>query len=445
MSVIVRFAPSPTGRIHVGNVRAALMNYMFAKKVGGKFMLRLDDTDLERSTEEFSQAIIEDMAWLGLNHDLTSKQSERFAQYDAAADKLKEAGLLYPCYETAEELDLKRKTQRLRGLPPVYDRAALVLTDEERKAYEAEGRTPHWRFKLSGEQAEWTDLIRGPVSIDTASVSDPVLIRGDGSYLYTLPSCVDDIDFGITHIIRGEDHVTNSGTQIGIFKALGGEVPVFGHFPWFVGADGKGLSKRLGSLSVKQMRDEGIEPMALNSYLAKIGTADAVESRTDLSQLVEECDLSKISRSPARFDETELKGLNAKFLHSLSYDAAAASIKELGLEVSPFLWEAVHENLDVLADLSGWIKVVEGPIEPLIEDSEFSAKALELLPEGDFSEETWGTWTNALKEATGRKGKTLFMPLRKALTGLERGPSMQNLLVLIGPERAKARLKGETA
>jgi glutamyl-tRNA synthetase len=385
------------------------------------------------------------MAWLGLDHDLTSKQSERFAQYDAAADKLKQAGLLYPCYETAEELDLKRKTQRLRGMPPVYDRAALDLSDDERKAFEAEGRTPHWRFKLSGGPAEWTDLIRGSVSIDTASVSDPVLIRGDGSYLYTLPSCVDDIDFAITHIIRGEDHVTNSGTQIEIFKALGGEVPTFGHFPWFVGADGKGLSKRLGSLSVKQMRDEGIEPMALNSYLAKIGTADAVESRADLAQLVEECDLSKISRAPARFDETELKSLNAKFLHSLPYEAAEASIKDLGLEVSPYLWETVHQNLDVLADISSWIKVVEGPIQPLIEDAEFSSKALELLPEGEFSEETWGEWTSTLKEATGRKGKTLFMPLRKALTGLERGPSMQNLLVLIGPERAKARLKGETA
>lgn len=445
MSVIVRFAPSPTGRIHVGNVRTALLNYLFAKRHGGQFLLRLDDTDQERSTEEFADGIIEDMAWLGLTHDLFTKQSERFERYDEAVAKLKQAGHLYPCYETPDELDVKRKRQRLRGLPPVYDRAALELTDEQKAAFEAEGRKAHWRFKLSGNPANWTDLIRGDVSIDTASVSDPILIRGDGSYLYTLPSCVDDIDFGITHIIRGEDHVTNSGTQIEIFEALGSKAPIFGHHPFLVGPDGKGLSKRLGSLSIRQMRDQGTEAIALNSYLAKIGTSDSVEPRMSLETLVGECDLDKISRAPARFDEAELKALNAHLLHEMTYQDAKPRLDELGLEASSDLWQTVHQNLETMSDVAAWIGVVEGPVVPLIEDLEFSAKALELLPEGDFDEETWGAWTGAIKEATGRKGKTLFMPLRKALTGLERGPSMQNLLVLIGPERAKARLSGKTA
>ncbi|TNE57736.1 MAG: glutamate--tRNA ligase [Alphaproteobacteria bacterium] len=445
MSVIVRFAPSPTGRIHVGNVRTALLNYLFAKKHGGQFMLRIDDTDLERSTKEYAEGIFEDMDWLGLTHDLTANQSDRFDRYDQVVEKLKAEGLLYPCYETADELDMKRKRQRMRGQPPVYDRAALSLTDEEKAKFEAEGRKPHWRFKLSGAPAEWEDMIRGPVSIDTASVSDPVLIRGDGTYLYTLPSCVDDIDFGITHIIRGEDHVTNSGTQIEIFKAVGGKAPIFGHHPFLVGADGKGLSKRLGSLSIRQMRESGVEPMALNSYLAKIGTSDAVEPCTAMDKLVEEMDLGKISRAPARFDEAELKGLNARMLHGLTYEEVKPRLTVQGLEVSEALWAAVHENIEVLPDLKAWVNVVEGPVTPLTEDQEFASKALELLPEGEFTPETWGTWTSAVKEATGAKGKALFMPLRKALTGLDRGPSMENLLVLIGPERAKARLRGETA
>ncbi len=445
MSVVVRFAPSPTGRIHVGNVRTALLNFLYAKAHEGQFMLRLDDTDLERSTEEFADGIVEDLSWLGLTHDLSAKQSERFLRYNEATDDLKERGLLYPCYETPDELDTKRKRQRMKGQPPVYDRTALELTDDEKAAFETEGRKPHWRFKLSGAPAEWEDLIRGPVSIDTASLSDPVLIRGDGSYLYTLPSCCDDIDFGITHIIRGEDHVTNSGTQIEVFKALGGTVPVFGHHPLLVGADGKGLSKRLGSLSVAGLREQGYEPMALTSYMAKIGTSDAVESRHDLADLVKECDLSKISRAPARFDETELKSLNARLLHSLDFDAAASHLKDLGIEISPLLWDTVHENLSFMGEIKDWISVVEGPVTPSIEDSEFASKALELLPEGEFSEETWGAWTAAIKEATGRKGKNLFMPLRQALTGLSHGPSMQNLLVLIGPERARSRLSGKMA
>lgn len=445
MTTIVRFAPSPTGRVHVGNIRTALMNYMFAKAADGKFLLRLDDTDTERSTEEFAQGIVEDLAWLGLNHDMIAKQSERFAEYDKAAADLKARGLLYPCYETPDELDMKRSSQRLRGLPPVYDRAALELTEEQIAAFEAEGRKPHWRFKLSGEPADWNDMIRGPVTIETASVSDPVLIRADGSYLYTLPSVVDDIEYGITHIIRGEDHVTNSGTQIELFKALGGTPPKFGHHPLLVGADGSGLSKRLGSLSVQSLREDGLEPMALNSLLAKIGTSDAVEPRATLEALIAECDLTKISRSPARFDEEELASLNARLLHQMSFVEATPKLEAADVAIDENIWMVIRANLANIADAKDWVAVISGEIEPVIEDTDFAAKAADLLPEGDFSEETWKIWTDAIKAETGAKGKNLFMPLRLALTGKKHGPSMQNLILLIGPEKVRARLAGNKA
>ncbi len=445
MSIIVRLAPSPTGRLHIGNIRAALVNYLFARREGGKFMLRLDDTDLERSTQEFADGIFEDLAWLGIEHDFTAKQSDRFGEYDKAVEKLKAAGLLYPCYETPDELDMKRKRQRLRGLPPVYDRSGLELTEDDIAKFEAEGRKAHWRFKLSGKTITWDDVIRGESSVETKSLSDPILIRGDGSYLYTLPSVVDDIDFEISHVIRGEDHVTNSGAQIEIFEALGGPVPKMGHFPFLVGADGKGLSKRLGSLSIKQLREDGYEAMAINSVLAKIGTSDPVEPRYKLADLVAECELAKISRSPAKFDEAELKHMNARLLHEMPFDEVTARLEHRGLAVSELLWATVRENLETIGDIADWIKVVEGPIAPVIEDAEFIAKALALLPAGEPTEETWGVWAAAIKEATGAKGKSLFMPLRKALTGLDRGPSMQNLLVLIGETRARARLGGENA
>lgn len=445
MSVIVRFAPSPTGRIHIGNVRAALVNYLFARREGGQFMLRLDDTDLERSTEEFARGIVEDLEWLGLTPDFSAKQSDRFADYDAAVERLKEAGFLYPCYETPDELDMKRKRQRLRNLPPVYDRSALDLTADQIAAYEAEGRKPHWRFKLSGETIHWNDLIRGESSVDTASISDPILIREDGTYLYTLPSVVDDIDFKISHVIRGEDHVTNSGAQIEIYKALGGPVPEMGHFPFLVGADGKGLSKRLGSLSIRQMREEGYEPMAIASVLAKIGTSDPVEPRQSLDDLVHECLLSKISRSPAKFDDRELRAINAKLLHALPFEEVRARLQRRGFDVTEALWDAVHENIEMITDIADWIQVVEGPVTPLIEDADFAAKALDLLPAGAITPETWGSWTAAIKDVTGAKGRALFMPLRMALTGLTHGPSMENLLVLIGETKVRQRLAGETA
>ncbi len=445
MTITVRFAPSPTGRIHVGNIRTALMNFLFAKANGGKFVLRLDDTDMERSTQEFADGIVEDLTWLGLVPDTIEMQSEHFAEYDAAAQKLKDEGFLYACYETADEIERKRRMQRTRGLPPVYDRSALKLTDDEKAALEAEGRKPHWRFKLSGDVIKWIDLIRGDQAIDTKSLSDPVLIREDGTYLYTLPSVVDDIAYGMTHIMRGEDHVTNSGAQIEIFAALGAKSPELAHHPLLVGSDGEKLSKRFGSLSVLGLREEGLEPMAVLSLLAKIGTSDQVEVRQTIGELAEEFAFSKIARAPARFDHKELEGLNAKLLHDTPYEAVVERLAKLGFEEGESLWNAVRGNLQRVEDIAEWWKIVHGPVTPKIEDAEFLSAAEAALPAGEPDAETWGAWTSALKESTGRKGKQLFMPLRQALTGLDRGPEMGTLLSLIGEARARARLKGETA
>ena len=441
---IVRFAPSPTGRLHVGNVRTALINWLFAKGQQGKFILRIDDTDTERSTQEYEDGIRTDLAWLGLTWDDSFSQSDRFAEYDAAADKLREMGLLYPCYETADELDRKRKIALSRGRPPVYDRAALALSDDDKAKLEAEGRSPHWRFKLSGERIEWNDLVRGPQSIDTSSLSDPILIREDGSYLYTLPSVVDDIEAKITHVVRGEDHVTNSGAQIEIFKALGGTAPDMAHTPLLIGADGQGLSKRLGSLSMGELRAQGYEPMAVCSLLAKIGTSDNVEARESLAQLVAEFDFGKIGRAPARFDEAELLSLNAAILHGLPFEA----VKDRLAAVDPraadeTFWSVVRENCSLLPEVAGWVETVFGDVTSLVdaEDKDFIATAAKLLPEGELTGDSWSAWANAVKAETGRKGRGLFMPLRKALTGQEHGPDMSAILPLIGRERALARLQ----
>ncbi|MEL7232607.1 MAG: glutamate--tRNA ligase [Pseudomonadota bacterium] len=440
---IVRFAPSPTGNLHVGNVRTALINWLFAKGQSGTFILRVDDTDTERSTAEYEEAIKEDLTWLGLTWGKTFKQSERFAEYDAAADKLRNMGLLYACYETGEELDRQRKLQRARGKPPIYNRAALELSDEDKAKLEAEGRKPHWRFKLSGERVVWTDLVRGEQAIETSSLSDPVLIRADGSYLYTLPSCVDDIEAGITHVVRGEDHVTNSGAQIEIFKALGGQAPAIAHTPLLVGADGSGLSKRLGSLGMGTLRENGIEPLAICSLLAKLGTSDNVEIRESLAQLAEEFDFVKIGRSPARFDEEELNGLNAAITHDMPFEQAKSRLEALAPEAAnEAFWLLVRENCQRVEDAARFVPVAFGEIEPVIDDQDrdFIATAARLLPDGEIDKETWGTLTSALKARTGRKGKGLFMPLRKALTGMERGPSVGDMLVLMGRERALKRL-----
>ncbi len=445
MSIRLRFAPSPTGRIHVGNVRTALLNWLFALREGGQVLLRIDDTDLARSTKEFEQGIEDDLTWLGLEWQDRANQAHRFDVYEKAASKLKQAGLLYPCYETEDELDRKRKIAQSRGRPPIYDRAALKLTNEERAKLEGEGRKPHWRFKLSGERKDWVDLVRGPQSIDTASLSDPVLIREDGAFLYTLPSVVDDIDFKITHIVRGEDHVTNSGVQIEIFEALGGDVPAFGHFPLLVGADGGALSKRLGSLSVSELASEGYEPMAVLSHLAKIGTSDPVEARASLRQLADEFAFEKIGRAPARFDPDELKRVNAAVLHQLDYATVKQRLVKLEADRGEAFWNAIRANIQLLPEARQWAHIVDGPIEPFISDKTFATAALEVLPTGAYDSASWSAFTSAVKEKTGAKGKALFMPLRQALTGLDHGPEMAALFALIGEEKARRRLSGETA
>ncbi|HWA00373.1 MAG TPA: glutamate--tRNA ligase [Caulobacterales bacterium] len=445
MSVRLRFAPSPTGKLHVGNIRTALLNWLFALNGGGKMLLRIDDTDLARSTQEFERGIRDDLTWLGLQWDELAHQSKRLDEYEAAASKLKGAGLLYPCYETEEELDRKRKIAQARGRPPIYDRAALNLSADDRKALEAGGRQPHWRFKLSGQRREWDDLVRGRQSIDTASLSDPVLIRADGAFLYTLPSVVDDVDFAITHIVRGEDHVTNTGVQIDIFEALGAPVPAFGHFPLLVGAEGEALSKRIGSMAVSDLRAEGYEPIALLSHLAKLGTSDPVEARASLAQLAAEFSFAKIGRAPARFDPEELKRINASVLHATDYASAKPRLSEMGADLGEPFWNAVRANLVLLPDVKEWARVVTGPVTPAIEDATFANAAAALLPKGPYDSASWGVFVDRVKAETGAKGKALFMPLRLALTGHGHGPEMAALFALIGEEKARKRLSGQVA
>lgn len=456
MAPRVRFAPSPTGRIHIGNIRTATLNWLFAKQAGGSFMLRLDDTDLERSTEEFAEAIRVDLKWLGLLWDCEERQSLRTDRYDAAAEQLKKSGHLYACYETQDELDRRRKRQLAMQRPPIYNRAALKLSADDVAAFEAEGRKPHWRFRLPNTTgvsdleprqtfAEWQDLIRGPQHVDLGSLSDPVLVRADGSYLYTFTSVVDDIEFDVTHIVRGEDHVTNTGVQIAIFKALGATPPTFGHHSLLIGADGHALSKRLGALSVQSFRDSGLEPMAVLCHAALVGTSDAIEPYVTREELAALLDFDKISMAPGRFDIEELKGLNAKLLLKLDYAAVEDRLKALGVGGGEPFWLAVRGNLSVLNDARAWWDIVSAPIEPAIENAEFTAKASDYLPPEPFDLDSWTTWTNAVKSATGVKGKALFHPLRLALTGRESGPDMKSLLSLMDRDRVVARLKGQTA
>lgn len=441
----VRTAPSPTGYLHIGNARSLMFNWLFARRHGGRFLLRYDDTDLARSKPEFADAITEDLAWLGVVPDAAIRQSERIALYDAAAAKLRAAGRLYPCYESADELDRKRKRQLARGLPPVYDRAALKLTAEDRARLEAEGRRPHWRFLLDWEEIGWNDLVRGPSHVDCASLSDPVLVREDGTYPYTLPSVVDDLDIGITHVIRGEDHVTNTAVQIQIMQALGGALPIFGHHNLLTTASGEGLSKRLGHLSLRGLREAGIESLAVAALAVLTGSSDAVRPVSSLDELAGLVDLAHVSRAPAKFDEHELETLSARTLHQLDFAAAEARLRQLGIPASEPFWLAVRGNLARLAEAREWWQVVEGPVETLVADQAFAATAASLLPAEPFDQTTWKSWTQAVAAATGAKGKALFMPLRQALTGRDHGPELAALLPLIGRDKALKRLKGERA
>jgi glutamyl-tRNA synthetase len=445
MTTLVRIAPSPTGLLHVGNIRTALINYLFTRKAGGRFMLRIDDTDTERSKQEYEDAILEDLAWLGLRHEVFARQSERSADYEAAAAKLRAAGLLYPCYETADELDRRRKRQLAAHKPPVYDRAALALTAEDKAKLEDQGRKPHWRFKLSNANVHWRDLVRGDVNIDTATLSDPVLIREDGRFLYTLPSVVDDIDFRITHVIRGEDHVVNTAVQIEITRALGAEPPAYAHTTLLMGKGGEALSKRIGSLSMRDLRGAGIEPMAALSLLSKLGTSDAVVPRLQLDELIAEFDLGHMGRAPAQFDLDELKTLNHKLYHVTPFTDVETRLAAMGVLGGEDFWLAVRDNLQTLNEAAEWWSVITGPLTPQASDPAILSAAAETLPSGALDEEAWGPWTKAIAAKTGAKGKALFQPLRLALTAREHGPEMKKLLPLIGRERALKRLQGQAA
>jgi glutamyl-tRNA synthetase len=439
MTILTRFAPSPTGQLHVGNIRAALHNWLWARQAGGRFMLRIDDTDAERSEERYVETIRADLAWLGLSPDGEERQSARFALYEARFAALREAGHVYPAYETAQELDLKRKIAAGRGLPPVYDRAALALSDAERAAFEADGVAPHWRFRLDhAAPIEWDDLIRGHQRFDPATMSDPVIRRADGSWLYMLPSAIDDAEMGVSHVVRGEDHVSNTALQLQMFAALGSAPPAFAHEALLVGSEGK-LSKRLGSVGVDSFREAGIEPEAVRALLARIGTSLPVEPLIDTAELVTTFDFGKFGRAPARFDEAELAALNARIVHQLAYDAVAA---RLPAGMGRAEWETVRPNLTSVAEAADWWRVIEGPIVADIDadDRDFLAEAAALATTIDWSADPWHALTGALKAGSGRTGKALFLPLRRALTGLDHGPDMKALLPLIGRERAVARL-----
>jgi len=454
MTVTVRFAPSPTGQIHIGNARTALFNWLFAKKAGGSFVLRFDDTDVERSRREYADQIEVDLGWLGIEPDVTVRQSDRFALYNRAVEKLKEAGRLYPCYETAEELELRRKIRLSRRLPPIYGREALRLSDEQKAAYEAEGRKPHWRFLLPNFESDpfttrrteihWDDIIRGSQTVDLASMSDPVLVREDGTFLYTLPSVVDDIDLGITHVIRGDDHVTNTGAQIAIFEALGAKAPGFGHHNLLTTVTGEGLSKRTGALSIASLREAGVEPMAVASLAVLIGTSEAVSAYRDMDELAAHFDPASSSKSSAKFDPAELEALSRSLIQAMPFEQIAPRLEAMGIEgplAQPF-WNAVRGNIEKLQDTAGWWRIVtEGPEQAEFSDEDrmFLRDAFDLLPPEPWNHETWRIWTEKVKERTGRKGKALFKPLRLALTGRDSGPELADLLPLLGREGTLGR------
>ena len=434
--VKVRFAPSPTGYMHIGNTRTALFNWLWAKKLGGEFMLRIDDTDKVRSKKEYEDVIRDNLVWLGLTWSEEARQSARFERYNQVTEELKKKGRIYACYETPEELEFKRKRLMAKGLPPIYDRQALSYTAEDIARFEAEGRKPHYRFKLIDGEIKWQDMVRGEVKYEASNLSDPIIIREDGSFLYHLPSVIDDFDFGITHIVRGEDHVTNTASQVQMFEALGGNCPTFAHLPLLTGKEGK-LSKRLGSLGVSDLRADGVEAMSISSFLAKLGTSEAIEPFYDLASLAQTLDFSKIGRAQPKFDEEELKHFNTRLVHGLPYDKIKSRVP-----VSEEFWDVVRANLTKVDDVHVWQQICNQNVKPILEDRELTSLAASLLPEGEWNDSTFGVWMNLVKEKSGKKGKDLFHPLRKALTALDDGPELKLLLPLIGREKALKRLNG---
>lgn len=440
MRVHVRFAPSPTGYLHVGNIRTALVNWLFARKQGGQFILRLDDTDTERSKPEYEAAIQEDLTWLGLGWDRFERQADRMGRYDEAKQKLIASGRLYACYETQEELDIRRKMQAGRGLPPIYDRAALKLSEAEREKFVQSGRRPHYRFLLNDADVVWQDMIRGEVRFTSGHLSDPVLVREDGVPLYTLASVVDDGDMAITHILRGEDHVSNTAVQMQIFEALGISPPEFGHLALIKTKEGE-LSKRSGGGDIRTLRELGLEPMAINSLLAKIGTSDPIEAVPDLKTLAVQFDIQKFGRAPAMYDPAELERLNEKLVHQLSY----ADVKDrLPAGIAETFWNSIRANLKKVSDAGEWWHILHefrGAANEDV-DKEFLLHASALLPPEPWDQTTWDVWVKHISEKTGRKGRLLFMPIRKALTGMEHGPELKRLLPLLNEKIVRERLAG---
>ena len=455
MTVTVRFAPSPTGFIHIGNARTALFNWLYALKHGGRFILRYDDTDLERSKAEYAEAIATDLDWLGIKPDAVYRQSDRTHLYAVAAETLMASGRLYPCYEAAEELERRRKLRLARQLPPIYGREALKLADAERSALEAEGRRPHWRFLLPNFETDpsqprrtemhWDDLVRGRQTVDLASLSDPVLIREDGTCLYTFTSVVDDIDLGVTHIIRGDDHVTNTGVQIALFEALCEVPPAFGHHNLLTTASGEGLSKRSGALSLKTLRETGYEPMAVVSLAVLVGTSENVAPAADMHGLLQHFNPAASSKSSAKFDPAELDVLNRGLLHGYSFDDVSGRLEAIGISgpKAEAFWLAVRGNLDFFGDAATWWKIVtqapDNQEELIGDDLAFVRAAFDLLPEEPWDGTTWRRWTDAVKAASGRRGRALFAPLRIALTGRHSGPELSDLLPLMGRAGTLAR------
>jgi glutamyl-tRNA synthetase (EC 6.1.1.17)/glutamate--tRNA(Gln) ligase (EC 6.1.1.24) len=444
----LRFAPSPTGHLHVGNARTLILNWLYAKKHGADFILRFDDTDPERSRDEYAEQIKVDMAWLGLVYSQAYKQSDRLSLYLEAAEQLKQNGRLYPCYETKQELDFKRKRQLSQGRPPIYDRAALKLTAEDIAQFEAEGRVPHWRFKLNAGEIAWDDLAHGALAFQGANLSDPILIRENGAPVFTLSGVVDDIDLKITHIVRGDDHISNTAIQIQIIEALGCDPRAFhfAHLPLMTGAQGEGFSKRLGSLSLKQLHADGYEPLALLNYLGRLGNSKEYELAFSLEELAQTFDLQEYGRSSPKFSLEDLGRVNAKILQALSFDSIKERLEQEGYpDVTLEFWEMVKGNLNKLQDLRLYTQICFAEVTPVTTDAAYLQLACEALPPEPWSEATWKQWTTVLKESTGRKGKDLFMPLRQALTGEDHGPEMHKLLPFIGYEKAIKRLSGRRA
>ena len=441
--VKVRFAPSPTGYLHIGNFRTALVNFLFARKEKGHFMLRIDDTDHERSSLEFEKAIIEDLSWMNFKWDSLEKQSTRLKRYDKALETLLDKKRAYACYETAEELSLKRKAQLSSGKPPVYDRSSLKLSDSDVADLKSKGKKPHYRFLLDHSEVTWNDLIKGGSKYHMSSLSDPVILREDGRVIYTLASVVDDIDFDITHILRGEDHMTNSAAQIQLFEALGSAAPNLGHLSLLTDISGAGLSKRLGSLSLKDLRNEGIHPMAISSLLSKVGTSDPVEIKKEIKTIILDFDINKFGKSKSKFDKNELSILNSKIYQLIDFEEINEDLNKMNISITKEFWNLIRGNIALLKNVKDWWDICFGTIDTIIENQDFLDLALEVLPIDQFNETTWSAWTKKISQETGKKGKELYMPLRLCLTGQNKGPEMADLILMMGRDKVIKRLSNQ--